>query len=289
MSHAGELRAVSYTSQWTAAARALESERDDPRLVKDPYARDLAAPRGFELLKKYGGGGLKEFVAIRTWYLDQAITTAVAETGIRQVVLIAAGMDTRAFRLELPSDVTVFEVDHQSLLQEKRRRLDALGAKPTVNRLEVGTDLAGDWLPDLLASGFDRTKPALWIPEALFFFLTEEQAATLLQRMQFVSGPGSQIAVDILSKSLLKSPATQLFLAALRKDGTPWLFGTDEPETFLKKNGWTITELKEPGEKGVAEERWPYVVQPRNIPGVARNWLMKAAASPWTSSSNPAL
>jgi len=276
MAAIGELRAVSYTSQWTAAARALETERAHACLVKDPYARDLAAPKGFELLNKYGGGGLKEFVAIRTWYLDQAIIEAVSQTEIRQVVLIAAGMDTRAFRLPLPAEVVVFEVDHANLLQEKRQRLEKLGASPTVTRREVGTDLAGDWLPDLLAAGFDATKPTLWVPEAVFFFLTEEQASILLHRMQSLSAAGSRIAADILSRSLLKSPATQLFLAALRKDGTPWLFGTDDPENFMMQNGWLITELKEPGEKGVAEDRWPYKVQPRDVPGVSRNWLLKA-------------
>ncbi|MGW0737711.1 SAM-dependent methyltransferase [Streptomyces sp. NPDC002851] len=269
------METVSYTSQWTAAARALESERSDA-LFNDPLARKLAEPRGFELLDKYGGGGLVEFVAVRTRYLDDAINDLVGQ-GIRQVVLIAAGMDTRAFRLELPDDVTVYEVDHQALVEEKEKRLSRIDAPlPSVNLRRVGADLAGDWSAELRGAGFDPELPTLWIPEALLFFLTEEQSATLMRTFAANSAPGSWVAVDILSKELLRSPATQIFLSALNEDGIPWLFGTDEPEEFMAGTGWTVRELKEPGEPGVGENRWPYEVQPRGIKGVPRNWLLRA-------------
>ncbi|WP_367130782.1 MULTISPECIES: SAM-dependent methyltransferase [Streptomyces] len=269
------METVSYTSQWTAAARALESERSDALFV-DPLARALAEPKGFELLDHYGGGGLVEFVAVRTRYLDDAINDAVKK-GIRQVVLIAAGMDTRAYRLSLPDDVTVYEVDHQALIDEKEKRLAQLGSPaPTVTLQRVGADLAGDWSASLRAAGFDTTLPTLWIPEALLFFLTEEQSATLMRTFAANSAPGSQVAVDILSKALLRSPATQIFLSSLNEDGIPWLFGTDEPEEFMAGTGWTVRELKEPGEPGAGEGRWPYAVQPREVKGAARNWLLRA-------------
>ncbi|MFI0982931.1 class I SAM-dependent methyltransferase [Streptomyces sp. NPDC021093] len=269
------MEAVSYTSQWTAAARALESERDDA-LFDDPLARKLAEPRGFELLEKYGGGGLVEFVAVRTRYLDDAIDDLTAR-GIKQVVLIAAGMDTRSLRLKLPDDVQVYEVDHQALIEEKEQRLARLGApEPSVSLRRVRADLAGDWPTALHAAGFDPGLPTLWVPEALLFFLTEEQSATLLRTFADHSAPGSWVAVDILSRELLRSPATQLFLAALKEDGIPWLFGTDTPEEFLASHGWTVRELKEPGEPGAGEGRWPYAVQPREVANVPRNWLLRA-------------
>ena len=270
------METVSYTSQWTAAARALETERNGDALFRDEFARELAAPRGFDLLTKYGGGGLTEFVAIRTKYLDDAVTSALASTDIRQVVLIAAGMDARAFRLDWPSDAVVYEVDHADLLTEKHTRLQRFQASPKVTRHEVGADLAGDWLPALEEAGFDRSKPTVWIAEALLFFLTEEQASGLLRTLREASAPGSRIALDILSKQLLRSPATQLFLSALRKDGIPWLFGTDDPAEFLASPGWAIDELSEPGQPGAGKGRWPYEVQPREVPGVPRNWLIKA-------------
>lgn len=270
------MHAVSYTAQWTAAARALETERERDRLVTDEFARGFAEPRGFELLERYGGGGLVDFVAVRTRYLDDTIAGVLAGSDIRQVVLIASGMDARAYRLSWPDGVVVYEVDHEALLAEKRRRIDRIGASPKVTRREVPADLAGDWLPSLEQAGHDRDAPTLWIAEALLFFLTHEQAASLLSALGTVSAPGSWLALDILSEQLLRSPATQLFLANLRADGIPWLFGTDEPARFLGESGWELRELKEPGEPGAGEGRWPYAVQPRTVRGVPRNWLVRA-------------
>ena len=79
------MQAVSYTAQWTAAARAVETERGDQAIFADPFARELAAPRGFELLDRNGGSGLRPFIAIRTRYLDQTIDTVLHETAIRQI------------------------------------------------------------------------------------------------------------------------------------------------------------------------------------------------------------
>ncbi|MEU1505336.1 MULTISPECIES: SAM-dependent methyltransferase [unclassified Kitasatospora] len=270
------MEAVSYTAQWTAAARAVESERPGDAMFQDRFARDLAAPRGFELLDKYGGGGLIPFIAIRTKYLDDSIEALLADSGIRQVVLVAAGMDTRAFRLAWPPGSTVYEVDHGGLIDEKRARLAALGAEPTVERREVSADLATEWLPALHRAGFDPELPTLWVAEGLMFFLTEEQASHLLGVLGSVSAPGSRLAVDFASRALLRSPFSRAFLAGLREDGTPWLFGTDEPEEFLAGTGWKVRELREPGEPGAGQGRWPYEVQPRDRRGVARSWLVRA-------------
>ncbi|NLU66104.1 SAM-dependent methyltransferase [Streptomyces sp. HNM0574] len=273
------MEAVSYTAQWTAAARAAESERGDDALFDDPYARELAAPRGFELLEKYGGGGLREFIGIRTRYLDDAVTDALDGTGVRQVVLVAAGMDTRAFRLGWPPGVTVYEVDHEALVREKRARLERLGATARTERREVGADLAGEWLPRLEEAGFDRSRPVLWVAEGLFFFLTREQATGLLRLLRSASAPGSALATDFASEALLRSPFSRRFLEHLRADGTPWRFGTDEPEEFLAGSGWKAVEVKEPGEPGAGRGRWPYEVQPRERRGVARSWLVRAESA----------
>ncbi|MEY9849367.1 class I SAM-dependent methyltransferase [Streptacidiphilus sp. MAP5-3] len=269
------MHAVSYTAQWMAAARAQESEREDALFV-DRLARDLAAPKGFELIERYAGGGLLPFISIRTKYLDDAITTVLAEGDIQQVVLIAAGMDARAFRLDWPDGVEVYEVDHGPLIAEKRRRLDALGAEPRTDRREVSADLTGDWLPALEAAGFDRTRPTLWVAEALTFFLTEEQAAGLLRLLASASAPGSQLAFDILGRALLRSPFSKPFLDTLAADGTPWIFGSDEPEEFVAANLWKVVDLHEPGQPGAGQGRWPYDVQPRTRRGANRLWLIRA-------------
>ncbi|MCP3754420.1 SAM-dependent methyltransferase [Streptomyces sp. TBY4] len=269
------MHAVSYTAQWMAAARALESDRDDA-LYTDPLARDLAAPKGFELIERYAGGGLLPFISIRTAFLDESIRSVLAEGGITQVVLIAAGMDTRAFRLDWADGTTVYEVDHGPLIEEKRRRLDALGAVPRTDRREVSADLTGAWLPELEKAGFDPSRPTLWIAEALTFFLTDDQAGGLLRLLASASAPGSRLSFDILGRALLRSPFSKPFLDTLAADGTPWIFGTDEPEEFVAAHGWKVTDLKEPGEEGAGEGRWPYAVQPRSRRGANRLWLIRA-------------
>lgn len=267
---------VSYTAQWTAAARALESERGDGARFRDDYARLLAGEKGFELLSRYDGTAVAEYVALRTRFVDDAILAILAREPIEQVVLVASGMDTRAYRLEWPAGATLYEVDHVDLFTFKNQALQAYSAKRLIPTVDVGADLAGDWVPRLKAAGFDATRPTLWVAEGLFFFLTEQQAATLLHVLAEQSTPGSQLVTDMISRSLLVHPITQPFLKTLRGDGTPWQFGTDDPEAFLRDNGWEATRVAQPGEPGAGEGYWPYPPAERALRGVPRNWLITA-------------
>lgn len=269
---------ISYTAQWTAAVRALETERSDG-LFRDEYARCLAEPRGFELLDRYRGAGVSDFVAVRTRYMDDALTRILGETGIRQVVLLANGMDVRTHRLDWPAGTTVYEVDHGPLLDEKQARLAALAAEPRVPVVPIRADLAGDWLEALKSGGFDPAERTLWIAEGLLFFLTEEQAGRLLETVAGASPPESRLVVDMTSAALLRHPMTQSFLRRLREDGTPWRFGTDDPEGFLTAHGWAVEDLRQPGEPGAGERRWPYAVPPREARGVPRSWLISAVTA----------
>ena len=274
------MQPVSLTAQWTAAIRAMESERPQDALFQDGLARRLAEPGGFNLLDRHRGGGVKEFVIIRTRYFDDASLAAVqAPAGIRQVVLIAAGMDARAFRLDWPQNTRIFELDHPPLLEEKARRLDAARAAPRATRVPVPVDLVLDWSQALLDAGFDRTQPTLWLVEGLLFFLTQEQVQGVLDACRKLSAPRSRMVVDMISASLLRSPFSQPFLASLRRDQVPWQFGTDEPEAFLAGLGWTVLDLKEPGMEGAGGSRWPYELKPRSVAGVARSWLLTAELS----------
>jgi methyltransferase (TIGR00027 family) len=269
---------ISYTAMWTAAARALESERANG-LFRDDYARHLAQPRGFELLDRYQGAAVADFIAVRTRYIDDAITRVFAETEIRQVVLLANGMDARTHRLNWPDGTLVYEIDHGALLAEKRARLAELGAAPRVPTVSVGVDLSGDWLGALKSSGFDPARRTLWVAEGLVFFLTEDQAGRLFETVASASPAGCRLVVDMTSATLLRHPMTQAFLRRLREDGTPWQFGTDNPEEFLASHGWTVRDLKQPGEPGAGAGRWPYAVEPRETRGVPRNWLISAATT----------
>ena len=278
---------VPSTAHWMAAARAVETERGDGSLFRDPLARRLAGPKGFALLDRYKGGGLVDFVAIRTRYLDDCIRFALEGTQIRQVVLIAAGLDTRAYRMSWPSDAVVYEVDLPDLLIEKAEKLTWLGTEPGVTLRRVHADLTVDWLAELEDNGFVATRPVLWVAEGLLFYLTGQQAAALLRTMNVGSPPGSWLAADLVNEQLLRTPATRSFISALRAGGIPWQFGTDDLASFLQANGWDEREVKEPGERGAGQDRWRYPVQPADVRHAPRHWLFQATWSPWGDGPQP--
>ncbi|MEV7375722.1 SAM-dependent methyltransferase [Streptomyces sp. NPDC090301] len=266
------MEAVSRTAQWTAAARALETERED-RLFADPYARTVADQIGFELLERYAGGGTVPFLAIRTTYLDRAIVRAVEERGIRQVVFLAAGMDTRFFRLPWPDGVTVYELDRPALLEAKAEML-AKEPKPAGrDRIAVPVDLTQDWTGPLKEAGWKSEEPVLWVVEGLLFFLPEQAVRTLISTLSAHAAPGSVLLGDVISRAALENPLARGFMKALDEDGNPWLFGTEEPEVLLADCGWAVREVRQPGEAGADFGRWPYPVPDRSVPRVPRSFL----------------
>ena len=266
------MEAVSRTAQWTAAARALETERED-RLFADPYARTVADEIGFELLERYAGGGTVPFLAIRTTYLDRAIVKAVEERGIRQVVFLAAGMDTRFFRLPWPDGITVYELDRPALLEAKAGMLADEPQPAGRTRITVPVDLTQDWTGPLKEAGWKSDEPVLWVVEGLLFFLPEEAVRTLLSALSAHAAPGSVLLGDVISRAALENPLARTFLSALKEDGNPWLFGTEEPEALLDACGWDVLEVRQPGEPGADFGRWPYPVPARAVPRVPRSFL----------------
>lgn len=266
------MEAVSRTAQWTAAARALETERED-RLFADPYARTVADAIGFELLERYAGAGTVPFLAIRTTYLDRAIVRAVEEHGIRQVVFLAAGMDTRFYRLPWPDDVTVYELDRPALLEAKAQMLADEPAPAGRTRVTVPVDLTQDWTGPLKEAGWRSDEPVLWVVEGLLFFLPEGAVRNLISTLAAHSAPGSVLLGDVISRAALDNPLSRPFLKCLKEDGNPWLFGTETPEQLLSDCGWDVREVRQPGEPGANFGRWPYPVPARSVPGVPRSFL----------------
>lgn len=269
------MEAVSRTAQWTAAARALETERED-RLFADPYARTVAGTTGFELLERYAGAGTVPFLAIRTTYLDRAIKNAVQEQGLRQVVFLAAGMDTRYYRLDWPDGVTVYELDRPALLDAKAQLLADEPTPAARERRTVAVDLTQDWTGQLKEAGWRSEQPTLWIVEGLLFFLPENAVRALITTLWQHSAAGSVLLGDVISKAALENPLSRSFMRALAEDGNPWLFGTEEPELLLTSCGWTVREVRQPGEEGADFGRWPYPVAPRGVPRVPRSFLFTA-------------
>ncbi|MEV5141771.1 SAM-dependent methyltransferase [Streptomyces syringium] len=267
------MEAVSRTALWTAAARAIESDRED-RLFVDPYARFLAGSAGFRLVQHYGSQRAVEYMAIRTAHLDGVSVRAVTDLGIKQIVLVAAGMDTRAYRLSWPSDTVIFELDRPELLEMKREILADNGASSSVAHISVSVDLAGPWATSLITAGFDAQLPTLWIMEGLLFYLPEGVARRLLRTTADLSAPDSRISGDLMGRGVLTDPASRALLAALALDGAPWIFGTDEPEQLLAECGWCAEDVLQPGED--RSGRWPYAVVSPQVLGIARRYFFTA-------------
>lgn len=265
------MEGVSATARWTAAARAVETRRADA-LFTDDLAEALAGPEGFARWERYDNPGTTEFLAIRTRWLDEVI----ARSTLTQVVLVAAGLDTRSARLHWSPGTVLYELDQPDLMEWKAKRFAELGARHRCDRRGIGTDLTGPWDEPLRAAGWDASAPTLWIAEGLLFYLTERDAETLLKRLASLSAPGGVLAGDLIAHQSMISEFTREGLARLRADGCPWLWGTDRPESFLTASGWTPGDVRLPGEDGASFGRWPWPPLPRDTLGFPMNYLFTA-------------
>jgi methyltransferase (TIGR00027 family) len=269
------MEGVAKTALWVAAWRAGESERDDA-LFRDPYARLLAGDEGFETLRaSEASRGSVSTIEIRTHFYDGRLLAAVRERGLRQVVIVAAGMDARAWRLDWPDGVRLFEIDQAHVLEYKSAKLATTGAALRCERHAIAADLREDWPAALRAAGFDPARPTLWLVEGLLAYLDESAAANLFTRIDSVSATGSVALFDVIGRVLLESPwmtAAREFVATL---GAPWRFSTDEPETLLGAPGWDTT-AHDLGEIGTKLGRWPFPVAAREVKGTPRSWLVES-------------
>ena len=270
---------VAPTSRWMAAARARESERED-RLFYDPLAADLAGPEGFAWLDRMetaarpGGPGL--YAVIRTRFFDDFLLDACERSGTRQVVLAAAGMDTRAFRLGWPPQTRLFEMDLPEVLEAKDRVIEESGIEERCERHAVAVDLAQkDWPGALLAAGYDAKRPSAWLVEGLLFYLSGADVRGLLEKMDALTVPGSLLGLDLMNRNMLFSPGAWPQLAALARRGARGRFETNDPESLLARHGWEA-RVTQPGEEGADFGRWPGPVVPRRLPGLPRSFLVRA-------------
>lgn len=200
---------VGATALGVAAARAAETARPDA-LIRDDYAYLLTSSAGPAWAQMASGddGWLRDdehalrmhemarnYQAVRTHYFDAYFAAAV-RTGIRQVVILAAGLDSRAYRLDWPADTTVFEIDQPKVLGYKTSTLDAHGAVAKSRRIPVAVDLRDDWPAALIAAGFDPTQPTAWLAEGLLPYLPGDAQDRLFELVTEHSAAGSEIAVE---------------------------------------------------------------------------------------------
>lgn len=224
------------TALITAAARALENLQENP-VVIDPYAEALAGDEGQKLLGHYG----EAFVlveTIRTKFFDDAIQDSV-KRGIKQFVVMGAGLDSRPYRFNFPEGTLWMEVDFGSILEYKRKVLkDAVPSVVLVDIPKNVTDL--DVSSDLVQKGFKPGEPSAWIGEGLIPYLKDEEVEKLLSLVSSASAKGSELIMTCPSKKLIESNSSsserQQFLSSF---GAGYLFsGNDRPEELVGKHGY---------------------------------------------------
>ncbi len=269
---------IATTGLYTAMLRARESARPD-RLFSDPFAEALAGPQGNDVLAwmeaRSPGASQNPVVAIRTRFLDNTLEHILGESGVDQLVILAAGLDTRAFRLPLPPDLVLFELDRPEVLDLKAARLAQLNTAPRCRRVPLPADLAGDWSASLQAGGFDRSRPAAWLVEGLLQYLTDAQAHHVLGTLSGLAVAGSWLLTDLVSHSFFTSPQLAGFLAMMAANGSPWHFGTDDPEGLMAMHGWRA-EVTRFGEDGANFGRWIMPPGYRDDPNSPHGFLVVA-------------
>ncbi|TDY05082.1 LOW QUALITY PROTEIN: methyltransferase (TIGR00027 family) [Mycolicibacterium litorale] len=203
---------VGSTAVMVAASRAAETERDAP-LIRDPYARLLVTGAGTGIWESVLDADFVEKVAevdteaaaifehmngyqaVRTHFFD-AFFTAASAAGIRQIVILASGLDSRAYRLAWPSGTTVYEIDQPKVLEYKAATLAEHGVEPAATRREVPMDLRYDWPAALRAAGFDPAQPTAWLAEGLLMYLPADAQDRLFEQITELSATGSRIAAE---------------------------------------------------------------------------------------------
>ena len=232
---------VGATAVMVAAARAAETARDGA-LINDPYAKILVADAGTgaweymlddDFIAKVAEADAElaplfehmgNYQAVRTHFFDDYFARAV-EAGIRQVVILAAGLDSRAFRLPWPAGTTVYEIDQPKVLEYKSATLAAHRVQPSADRREVPIDLRQDWPAALRDAGFDPAAPTAWLAEGLLMYLPADAQDRLFAQVTELSAPGSRVAAESMGMHAEdRRERMRERFAAL-----PAQFGIDEP------------------------------------------------------------
>ena len=260
---------VGATATWVAAARALASRRPDA-LIDDPFADPLVRAVGKEFFVRVldgeitdESGGLDpeadpdaEFnlqrmvnmMAVRTRYFDDFFTDAAA-AGVRQAVILAAGLDSRPYRLAWPEGTVTYEVDQPAVIAFKSATLSNLGAEPTAERRTVSVDLRDDWLTALRDKGFDDSTPSAWSAEGLLMYLPAEAQDRLFDAITTLSAPGSWLATEYHRGGM---PLLERRAKAMARRWQPYGFDVDvstlvyfgertPAAEYLSARGWQVS------------------------------------------------
>jgi methyltransferase (TIGR00027 family) len=270
------LDSLASTGWWTAAARARESQRSD-RLFNDAWAAILV---GLHTLDEFNrameeyGTGTGDLHAVVTRFFDDFLMRVTSTHGVRQVVLVASGLDSRALRLPWSPKTRLFELDQPRVVAYKDSKFSLVGATPGCERHVIGVDLNEPWTDSLCEVGFVSSERSVWLLEGFLYFLAESAVMGLLDAIARLAAPGSWLALDVVNGDMLTCPSTRHWNERMSAAGMPWLFTSEHPEALLGKFGWT-TEVVQAGEEGANFGRLPQP-PPRCTAGVPRCFLVTA-------------
>jgi methyltransferase (TIGR00027 family) len=251
---------VGATATMVAASRAVASQGPNP-LLNDPLADPLVRAVGLDPFIRIVDGEIDfeddplmnrktraEQMTVRTKFFDDFFIDA-AKDGVRQAVILASGLDTRAYRLPWPAGTVVYEIDQPKVIAFKTNTLAGLGAAPTAERRTVGIDLRDDWPAALRESGFDVRKPTAWSAEGLLPYLPPEAQDRLFDHIASLSAPGSRLATEhVPDPNAFTEERVQRITERWRRAG----FNLDAADLFyrgersvvvdyLTDHGWQVT------------------------------------------------
>jgi methyltransferase (TIGR00027 family) len=252
---------VGATATMVAAGRARAT---NAALIDDPFAEPLVRAVGIEFFTRWASGELAvadvdlpgapwgmqpmtDLLTARTRYFDEFLRDATS-SGIRQVVILASGLDARGYRLAWPDDTVIFELDVPDVLSFKGETIGELGARPTATLRNVPIDLRDDWPTALQEHGFDADRPSAWIAEGLLPFLRADAQDRLLDSITALSADGSRLASEVTVAPTNPSDEERPFDAVTerwRANGFDVEFGDlgfpgerKDVATYLDQRGW---------------------------------------------------
>jgi methyltransferase (TIGR00027 family) len=251
---------VGATATMVAAGRARASRADNP-LIEDRFAEPLVRAVGVDFFTRWASGELDpadvdmpgapwgmqrmtDMLAARTRYID-AFFSRAADAGIRQVVILASGLDARAYRLPWAAGTTVYEIDQPQVIEFKTATIAELGSKPTADVRAVPIDLRHDWPAALREAGFDTGRPAAWAAEGLLGFLPSDAQDRLLDNVTELSAESSQLVAEVFLNSGANQQALNAATGKWRENGLDVELENlgfpgerNDVATYLADRGW---------------------------------------------------
>jgi len=271
-------QSVGATALGVAAARAVETESENP-LINDPFARVFLNAAGEGMWSIYADPKLLakaielepdvrtriqlmvDFMATRTAFFDEFFVNA-ADTGVRQVVILASGLDARTWRLPWPDGTVVYELDQPKVLDFKLATLRDHGAHPTAQLVTIPIDLRQDWPKALQEAGFDASRPAAWSAEGLVRYLPAQAQDLLFARIHELSAAGSWLASNVPGPGFtdpglvrrqredmqrLRAAAAKLVNAEVADEDDLWYPEERTPiDGWLREHGWDVSAANFP-------------------------------------------